>query len=275
MLNGAVLNVSPTNMTLEGQPISQFYGWLIEGMYSENDPTIVDEDGDVIITSQPSYVNDEGVTVYSNPGARPGDAKFKDMNGDGKIDNLDKTLLGSPLPKLTFGFSVNLAYKGFDFSAFFNGTLGNKIMNGAKQYLYSPVGSGNRGAEFADRYRDEIIKDGMVVVNENHNTDVYRVSAYTYTKMSNFFVENGSYLRLRNIVLGYTLPRTLTEKVGVEKLRLYAGGKNLFTLTKYTGLNPEVGGLDGDATFQTLTMGVDIGMYPVTKMVYFGANIVF
>jgi hypothetical protein len=93
--------------------------------------------------------------------------------------------------------------------------------------------------------------------------------------MSNFFVEDGSYLRLRNIVLGYTLPRTLTEKVGVEKLRLYAGGKNLFTLTKYTGLNPEVGGLDGDATFQTLTMGVDIGMYPVTKMLYFGANIVF
>jgi hypothetical protein len=87
--------------------------------------------------------------------------------------------------------------------------------------------------------------------------------------MSSFFVEDGSFLRLRNVVLGYTLPNSLTSKVGVEKLRLYAGGKNLFTLTKYTGFNPEIGGND------LLNMGVDIGLYPVTKMFYFGANIVF
>jgi hypothetical protein len=162
-----------------------------------------------------------------------------------------------------------LQYNGFDFVAFFNGTYGNKIMNGSKQYLYNPVGYQNRGAGFADRYRDEVVKDGVVVVNENHDTDIYRLSADTYTKMSNFFVEDGSFLRLRNVSLGYTFPGTLTKKIGIEKLRIYGGGKNLFTLTKYTGLNPEIGGND------ILNMGVDIGLYPVTSMVYFGANITF
>lgn len=274
MQSGSVHNVSPTNMTLEGQPIAQFYGFVIDGMFSEDDPTIVDGKR-TIITNQVYYTKDDGEIVYAQKNAKPGDARFKDVSGDGKITADDKTLLGSPLPKLTFGFSVNLQYKGFDFIAFFNGTYGNKIMNGSKQYMFNPVGYQNRGAAFADRYRDEIIKDGVVVVNENHDTDVYRINADTYTRMSNFFVEDGSYLRLRNVTLGYTIPGKITEKVGLEKLRLYAGGKNLLTFTKYTGLNPEVGGLDGDDTFQTLTMGVDIGLYPVTKMIYFGANIVF
>lgn len=275
MQRGAVHNIQPTNMTLEGYPIAQFYGFILDGMFSEDDPT--EQVGSrTFITNQPKVVSDDGTKVtYAQPNARPGDARFKDVNGNGKIDNDDKVILGSPLPTLTFGFSVNLQYKGFDFSAFFNGTYGNSVMNGSKQYLYNPVGYGNRSKAFADRYRDEIVKDGMVVVNENHNTDVYRLSADTYTKMSDFFVEDGSFIRLRNVTLGYTLPNNLTNKIGVEKLRLYAGGRNLFTLTKYSGLNPEVGGLNGDATNQALTMGVDIGLYPVTKMVYFGANIVF
>jgi TonB-dependent starch-binding outer membrane protein SusC len=268
MQSGAVHNVQPTNMTLMGYPVAQFYGWQIEGMFSENDPT--EKIGNrVFITNQPFVEDSEGKKTYMQPNAKPGDARFKDVSGDGKLGIDDKILLGSPLPKLTFGFALNLQYKGFDFNAFINGTYGNKIMNGSKQYLYNPVGYGNRGKDFANRYRDELVKDGVVVVNENHDTDVYRLNADTYTRMSNFFVEDGSYLRLRNISLGYTVPKSLTEKIGVEKLRVYAGGRNLLTLTKYSGLNPEVGGND------ILTMGVDIGLYPVTKMVYFGANIVF
>ncbi|MBN1116527.1 MAG: TonB-dependent receptor [Bacteroidales bacterium] len=275
MQAGAVHTVSPTSITMMGQPIAQFYGLQIERMFTENDPTVTDADGNVFITSQTSYVDEEGNTVYAQPDARPGDAKFVDVNGDGIIDNADKVILGSPHPKFTYGFTLNLAYKGFDLSAFINGTYGNKIMNGTKQYLYNPVGYGNRGAAFADRYRDEVVKNGVVVVQENHNTDIYRVSADTYTKMSDFFVEDGSFVRLRNLTLGYTIPKSLTEKVGVERLRVYAGGKNLVTFTKYTGLNPEVGGLDGSETTQTLTMGVDIGLYPVSKMMYFGANLTF
>ena len=274
MLAGKVHNIEPTNMTFEGAPIAQFYGYVIDGMFREGDPT--EKVGPrTIFTNQPYYVDDDGVKQYAQKNAIAGDARYKDLDGDGRITAKDREVLGSPIPKLTFGFSVNMQYKGFDFVAFFNGTYGNSIMNGSKQYLYNPVGYQNRGAAFADRYRDEIVKDGVVVVTENHDTDVYRVNATTYTRMSNFFVEDGSFLRLRNVTLGYTIPGSLTQKIGVEKLRIYAGGKNLLTLTKYSGLNPEVGGQNGDEKVQTLTMGVDIGLYPVTKMLYFGANIVF
>ncbi|MBN1181526.1 MAG: TonB-dependent receptor [Bacteroidales bacterium] len=271
MQAGAIHTVNPTSITIIGNPISQFYGYQIEGMFSENDPTIVDGKN-IIITNQPFSINASGDTVYAQKNAKPGDARFKDVNGDGKLTIDDRVLLGSPLPKFTFGFTLNLQYKGFDLTAFINGTYGNKIMNGSKQYVYEPIGYKNRAKEFTNRYRDEIIKDGIVVVKENHNTDLYRMSAETYTRMSDFYVEDGSFLRLRNLMLGYTIPASLSNKVGVEKLRIYAGGKNLFTLTKYTGLNPEVGGI-GDRPL--LAWGVDIGLYPVTKMVYFGANIVF
>ncbi|MBN2611306.1 MAG: TonB-dependent receptor [Bacteroidales bacterium] len=282
MQRGAVHTVNPTNMTLEGYPIAQFYGYQLEGMFSEDDPTITDGKRTIII-NQPFSINPTtGDTLWAQRDARPGDARFKDVDGNGKINSSDRILLGSPLPTFTFGFTINLLYKGFDFTAFFNGDVGKKIMNGTKQYLYEPVGFGNRSADFANRYTDEIVKtdpvtgEDVVVVKENHNTDIYRTSSYTYAgKMTSFYVEDGSYLRLRNVTLGYTLPNALTNRIGIEKLRLYAGGKNLFTLTKYSGLNPEVAGLDGSETDQILTYGVDIGLYPVTKMFYFGVNLVF
>jgi TonB-linked SusC/RagA family outer membrane protein len=270
MKAGMVHNVSPTNITIVGQPIAQLWGYQIEGMFSADDPTEV-IGKNTVITNQPSFYNEAtGQTLYMQSKAKPGDMRYKDVDGNGRRTEAgDKVLLGSPFPKLSFGFSVNLQYKGFDFSAFFNGTYGNKIMNGTKQYMYNPTGYANRGKAFANRYRDEIVKDGVVVVHENHNTDVYRLTADNYTQMNSFFVEDGSFLRLRNIMLGYTIPKSVTSMVGVEKLRLYIGGRNLFTFTKYTGMNPEVGGTT------VLDSGVDIGLYPVTKMLYFGANLVF
>jgi len=138
------------------------------------------------------------------------------------------------------------------------------------------MGNPNHAAAFADRYVvEDIIKydpvtgEEVVVVPENHDTKLWRYASTNYAKPTDFYIEDGSYLRLRNITLGYTIPGSLTQKIGVNKFRIYAGAKNLFTITKYKGINPEVGdrGL--------LDMGIDIGVYPATTMYLFGVNLVF
>lgn len=273
MTNGSIHNISELTLTREGGSVSEFYGYEIDGMFKAEDP----RNADGVFTNQASYINSLGNTVYAQPRAKAGDARFKDLNEDGKFTDDDRTTLGSPLPKLIFGFSFNLDYKGFDMSASFNGTLGNKIFNGMKQYLYYHQGTPNHGADFANRYvENDIIKtdpitgESVIVVHQNRNTDVFRSSADNYARSSNFYIEDGSFLRLRNITLGYTIPNKLTKKVNIEKFHVYVGARNLFTLTKYSGMNPESGFYDS-----VMAMGIDIGVYPVTKMYLFGANITF
>jgi TonB-dependent starch-binding outer membrane protein SusC len=279
MLQGGVHVLAPTNMTCEGQPVAQFWGYLWDrstgnGLFRETDPTRK-KGPRTYITNQPFTITTKGDTTFAQPNAKPGDVRYKDVNGDGKIGPDDKVNLGNPLPKLTFGFSINLEYKGFDLSAFFNGTLGNKILNGTKQYTYYLQGNGNHAKAFADRYveKDIIRKnaDGndMVVVHQNIDTDIPRDASDNYNMVSEFFIEDGSYLMLKNIVLGYTVPQNLVSKIGLEKVRVYVGAKNLFTLTKYTGFSPEVTGNS------ILESGVDLGVYPTTKMIYFGVNLGF
>lgn len=286
MLVGRVHVLQPTNLTCVGQPIAQFYGYLWDrsignGLFRETDPQ--QKIGPrTVITNQPYYIKSNGDTTYAQLSAKPGDVRYKDVNGDGKINLDDKVNLGSPLPKLTFGFSVNLEYKGFDLSAFFNGSIGNKILNGTKQYTYYLQGNGNHAKAFADRYVEaDIIKkdaDGndMVVVHQNLDTDIPRNESANYNMLSEFFIEDGSYLMLKNLVLGYTVPKQLSSKIGLEKVRVYAGGKNLITLTKYTGFSPEVAGIQPqEGSTSIMESGVDLGVYPTTKMVYFGVNLSF
>jgi TonB-linked SusC/RagA family outer membrane protein len=274
---GAVHILSPITLTREGSPIAELIGFRTEGLFTEDDPTEI-IDGDEIITNQPYYIDEAtGDPVYAQPDAQPGDIRYSDVNGDGIISDEDKVVLGNPIPDVTFGFSVNLAYKNFDLSAFFNGTLGNQLFNGTKQYLYYSQGGGNRAKDYTNRYRDEIIKEGMVVVTENHNTDMPRGVSKNYNRPREFFVENASYLRLRNLTLGYTIPSNITSRVGVSKFRVYVGAKNLFTLTKYEGMNPEAYtnfNPDGGNT-DILDMGTDFGVYPLTRTLLFGANLVF
>jgi TonB-dependent starch-binding outer membrane protein SusC len=286
MLNGAVHVLSPTNMTCEGSPVAQFWGYKWDrskgnGLFRETDP-IVNKKGKDIFTNQPFTINSKGDTVYAQALAKAGDVRFLDVNGDGKVNSDDKTVLGSPLPKLVFGFSVNLEYKGFDLSAFFNGTIGNKILNGMKQYTYYLQGNGNHAAEFANRYveKDIVKKDvngnDMIVTPKHLDTDIPRDATANYNVVSEFFIEDGSYLMLKNVVLGYTVPQNLTSKIGLEKIRVYVGSKNLFTLTKYSGFSPEVAGIQPQANSTSiLESGVDLGVYPSTRMVYFGLNVAF
>jgi TonB-linked SusC/RagA family outer membrane protein len=276
MLRGAVHTVSPICLTRVGGSVSEFYGWQTDGIFRADDP--VNADG--VFTNQPYMIEDNGDTAYAQPTARAGDVRFVDINGDGRVLTLDdKTSLGSPLPKLIFGFSVNLEYKGFDLSAFFNGTLGNKLFNGTKQYLYYYQTNSNHSVDFANRYvENDIIKQDpytgadVVVVHQNRDTDIPRNASANYSRPSDFYIEDASFLRLRNLTLGYTFPNSLTSKIKVEKFRLYVGARNLFTLTRYQGFNPEYG---YTSDRQNLDMGVDVGVYPVTRMFLFGVNLQF
>lgn len=276
MLRGAVHSINPICLTRVGGSVSEFYGWQTDGIFREGDPV----NGDGTFTNQPYLIEENGDTTYAQAFARAGDVKWVDLNGDGSVLTLDdKTSLGSPLPKLVFGFSVNLEYKGFDFSAFFNGTLGNKLFNGTKQYLYYYQTNSNHLSDFANRYVEEdIIKQDpytgadVVAVHQNLDTDIPRNASANYARPSDFYIEDASFLRLRNLTLGYSIPSSLTNKINVGKFRVYVGARNLFTLTKYTGFNPEYGYTNDE---QNLDMGVDVGVYPVTRMFLFGVNLQF
>lgn len=274
LVNGAVHNVSAITLTSEGEAVSEFYGYLTDGLFRESDPTILVDD-DEIISNQPYYVNEDGETVYMQPFAQPGDFRFVDVNGDGELTLDDKVSLGSPLPKFTFGLNINLQYKIFDLYANFTGSYGNKVFNGTKQYLYYSQGYGNRLAAFADRYKYEVVKDGVVVVEANTDTDIPRSNANNYTRTSDFFIEDGSYIRLRSIQLGVNLPSSLGTKFGIDRFRIYVGARNLFTLSKYTGFDPVVSGGNYGGTAGTMAQGIDIGGYPSTKMYLAGINIEF
>jgi TonB-linked SusC/RagA family outer membrane protein len=274
MKKGAVHNVSPITLTCEGRAVSEFYGFQTNGLFRESDPTIV-VNGKTIITNQPYSVNGSGDTVYMQKSAVPGDFRFVDTDGDGKLTEADKVSLGSPLPKFTFGLNINLSYKFIDLSAFFTGSYGNKVFNGTKQYLYYSQGYGNRLAAFADRYKDEVVKDGVVVVEANTDTDIPRFASDNYTRPSDFYIEDGSYIRLRSIQLGLTIPASVTKKVGIERFRIYIGARNLFTLTKYTAFDPVVSGGGYGGADGTMIQGIDIGAYPSTRMYLGGINLEF
>lgn len=289
---GSIENINPITMTCIGGSVSEFYGYQTDGIYTRED-CAVDANGDYIIDAggrytvinQPYYLDDEGEIVYAQPAAQPGDVRWVDVNGDGRVlTDEDKVSLGSPLPKVIYGFSFDLEYKGFDLTAQFTGTIGNKIFNGTKQYLYYYRDLTNRAADFANRYVDEdIYKEDpytgtpVLVTPANRNTDLPRNNTENYTYASDFFVENGSYLRLRNLILGYTLPSSLTRIINVERLRVFVGARNLFTWTKYTGINPEIGTERNAETNDPgiLNMGIDVSIYPVTKMYYWGVNLTF
>ncbi|MBN1115621.1 MAG: TonB-dependent receptor [Bacteroidales bacterium] len=286
LLRGGVHSVAPITLTRVGGSVSEFFGYETDGIFTledcltdANGEYVVDRGGNYTVINQPFYIDENGETIYAQPKAQPGDVRYVDLNGDNMVlTDDDKTSLGSPLPKIIYGFSLNLEYKGFDFSAQFNGTIGNKLFNGSKQYLYYYQENTNHCTDFANRYVVNDIKkidratgQEVVVVAENRNTTVPRNNVANYAEASDFYIEDASYLRVRNITLGYTIPDKVTSIANIERLRLYVGGRNLFTFTSYTGINPEV----ADVNFSPASMGIDAAFYPVTKMLLFGANLNF
>ena len=202
-----------------------------------------------------SYVGANGGLIQ--PNAKPGDFIWQDTNGDGKIDETDMVNLGNSVPKYTYGLTVNMNYKNWDFMVFAQGHAGNKIFQGLRRLdmLYA-------------NYQTAVLNRW---VGEGTSNDYPRLTTNdtngNFTKMSDFYLQKGDYLRVKLIQLGYTLPKEMTDAFGANKVRFYVTGENLFTFTKYTGYDPEIAGGS--------TYGIDRAYYPQARTFMFGANIQF
>lgn len=203
-----------------------------------------------------------GAVSKIQPNAKPGDMKFIDYNNDGKINNSDRQFMGTPYPKFTYGFTFNGSYKGFDFNLFLQGVQGNKIFNALKYTGLAPLVTGQGYNLLAD------VKNAWTPTNTN--TDIPRVSISdpngNFGTTSDWYLEDGSYLRVKSVTLGYTLPNAVAGRMHISKLRVFVTGNNLFTFTKYSGMDPEVG---------TDTYGIDLGRYPQARGFIAGLNVNF
>ena len=202
------------------------------------------------------------------PGAQVGDVRYKDWNGDGSITTDDQHDVGSPFPDMTFGLRLGGDWNNFDFNLFFDGTVGNKIYNYPRYRLESGYFNGNYSTTLANSWRPD-----------NQNTDMPRFSVtdgadnkWAYTDR---WLEDGSYIRLKTLDIGYTLPKQLLKKIKLENVRIYTSIENLFTLTKYSGYTPDLGesGVDLGTTYNVFTRGIDQGRYPLPRTFSFGIQV--
>ena len=285
-----------------GKPVGLIRGWIWDGMYSTDD---FNYDAGTQL-----YVLKDGVpdmasgllsTIYGTmsykPGSQtayPGVQKFRDISGpdgvpDGKVDDYDITIIGDTNPTHTGGFSLNGNYKNFDFSLDFNWSYGNDIYNATHQQAYLGIKEAglfrNRYQELAGHYKIYDVVNGQITpIVDPAALDALNTNASTFipyaesNSNSTFTIEDGSFLRLNTILLGYTLPDRIISKIGIDKLRIYGSIYNAFTWTKYTGFDPEVSVDDQrnkDNTGGYPTPGLDYGSYPRARSFTLGINIEF
>lgn len=218
----------------EGLPVFTYWGYKYLGVYKSNDE---------VAQYLPNDVS----------GFVAGDAKFEDLNEDGKIDDKDKQALGSAFPWFNFGLNFGCDYKGLDLQIFFQGVYGNELYNALRERTEGSGATNVLSTTMRDVWSANN-QDGSIP-NPTHSIN---------NAVSSRFVEDGSYLRLKNLQIGYTLPKRITKKAHINRLRFYASANNLFTITKYTGYDPEVG-----------NNGVDFGNYPQARSFTFGINLDF
>lgn len=225
-----------------GHPVSSFYGYKIIGLFNSQS---------------------EIAEAPTQSGAAPGRFRYQDTDGNGVINADDQVHLGNPNPDFTYGLTLGLTYKGFDFTGIFYGSQGNELYNSLKAYTH-----------FMSSYKEQKSNDLLNAwTPENMNTTIPKVEAtpsFSTTQVSNsFYVEDGSYLRLKSLILGYNLGPGLLQKLRLSNLRVYAQASNLFTLTKYSGLDPELAG-------SSASFGIDYGGYPNNETSFvFGVNLSF
>lgn len=265
-----------------GKPLYNFYGYKVEGVYKDLD--------DIQNSAKPAKYPSDGVFNRGNT-VWVGDIKYKDVDENGVIDERDRTDIGSPLPKFTFGWTNTFRYKNLDLSIFLNGSYGNKVMNYNSLTLthMNSTWTNQLQSVVSKRARLEPIDPTIVYADgskwydhidnvrvKNPGTKIPHTSINDPNdndRISDRYVEDGSFLRIKNITLGYTFPKALLNKAKIENLRVYVNIQNLYTFTKYTGYDPEVGASTQDST--GLTYGLDNGRYPSPAMYSFGLNITF
>ena len=248
-------------IAMVGSSLGLIYGYEFDGIYQSSDFYI---DG-YTDANNPKYILKEGVvnnTRYTDAdGLRPGVVKYKDQNGDGIITSEDRTVIGNALPKWYGGITNTFNYRGIDLSFMFQFNYGNDIYNATRLYAtQTRNGRRNMMAEVADRWSET-----------NASNKVPSVKGYITNDVYSRFVEDGSFLRLKNVTLGYTLPHKWTKKFYVSKLRVYASGQNLFCINGYSGYDPEV----STAGSNPMTPGLDWGAYPKSRVFTFGIDLQF
>jgi len=255
--------------TVVGQPIGEFYGYIFDGIFStpsdfQNHARPVDQSG------KPYPISQSGGGIWY------GDRMFKDLNGDGVIDSRDETFLGSPIPKFQYGINNTFNYKNFDLNIFFSGSYGNKVFN---QLAVSQTNSQNNTTYFTSvlNYAKLGLKDPNGSASDinnvyvtNPNTTIVGLrndNTNGNLRPNSLFIEDGSFLRCKDITLGYRLSESLLSKISVRSVRVYATVSNAFLITKYKGMDPEIG------SWNPLQAGWDNGNYPLPRVYTIGANI--
>jgi len=237
--------IGDVTYTKAGLPISQLYGYVQEGLWKS--------DADI------------AKVLFADRGdAKVGRFRYKDLNGDGKIDNNDETFLGSPLPKLILGLNLTANYKNWDFTAYLSGNYGQKLFNFVKYFTHFNAFQRSRSKDFLYEAGKTLpVLDG----GDNYSS-----------QRNSYYVEDGSFTRLRNLQVGYSLNAANLKKLGLSRARFYVQGQNLLTFTKYSGLDPDVtitNITEGYNSQRDLSIGLDNGRYPLARSIIVGVNLEF
>lgn len=235
--------VGETNVTMIGEPIGSFFGYKQLGIFKDQ----------ADLNSYPHFAD-----------SKPGDVKYEDVNKNGVIDANDRTVIGNNQPKFIYGFTNNFSYKGFDLNIVFNGVEGGKILNLSRRFIENLEGGQNNLTTVLDRWRSPEQPGNGIVPRANSRTTGQN------NAISSRWVEDGSFLRIQNITLGYQIPQNILNKARIQNARVYVSAQNPVIWSKYTGYNPEVSGYEG-----ALTGGVDYGAYPLAKTFIVGLNLSF
>jgi hypothetical protein len=233
--------VPAVTVTQAGLPVSSFYGYKVLGIFQSEEEA-------------------KAWAPYENYN-KAGKFKYADINGDGKITDADRTIIGSPHPDFTYGLNLNFGYKAFELTIFANGSQGNSVFNYTRYFSDFNTFQGNRSKR--------ALYDAWQPSNKSGTVPIMDANDQISSRPSSYFIEDGSYLRIKNVQLTYNLPRSIGKKFGLDNAQIYLQAQNLATFTKYSGLNPEIQtGVDN-------TIGFDGGYMPVSKTFILGVNLGF